>query len=70
VSSVSNQTQLAAANAEEAASASEELNSQAASMRALVNRFVIGDSHGAPRKTARREPHRAPQRPYLERRAS
>lgn len=70
VSSVSNQTQLAAANAEEAASASEELNSQAASMRALVNRFVIGDSHGEPRKTARREPHRAPQRPYLERRAS
>ena len=70
VSNVSNQTQLAAANAEEAASASEELNSQAASMRALVNRFVIGDSHGEPRKTARREPHRAPQRPYLERRAS
>ena len=70
VSSVSHQTQLAAANAEEAASASEELNSQAASMRALVNRFVIGDSHGDPRKTAPREPRRTPQRPYLERRAS
>jgi methyl-accepting chemotaxis protein len=70
VSSVSNQTQLAAANAEEAASASEELNSQAASMRALVNRFVIGDADGEPRNAARREPHRAPQRPSLERRAS
>jgi len=67
---VSDQTQRAAANAEEAASASEELNSQAASMRALVNRFVIADTHGAPQRTSRRDLPRAHTRPTLARRAS
>lgn len=70
VAAVSDQTQRAAANAEEAASASEELNAQAAGMRTLVHRFVVSDSRGEPRNMARRDLHRPVDRPYLERRAS
>ena len=70
VSAVSDQTQRAAANAEEAASASEELNSQATSMRTLVNRFVITDSRGAPRNTPVREVPRAATPAFRARRAS
>ncbi|MBY0489801.1 MAG: methyl-accepting chemotaxis protein [Gemmatimonadaceae bacterium] len=52
IDQVSLQTQSAAANAEESASASEELNAQAATMRELVGRFRLAGaptvlSHGA-----------------------
>ena len=55
VEAVNNQTQLAAANAEESASAAEELNAQATTMRDLVQQFKVSDSAGDSRKLARRD---------------
>ena len=55
VESVSNQTQLAAASAKESASAAEELNAQATTMRDLVQQFKVSDSAGDSRKLARRD---------------
>jgi methyl-accepting chemotaxis protein len=69
VETVSDHTQRAAANAEESASASEELNAQAASMRVLVNKFVVVDARGEPRNMARRVLHARTSRPYMEKRA-
>ena len=54
VEQVSLLTQRAAASAEESASASEELNAQAATMRDLVQQFQVDDDIGEPRKMARR----------------
>ena len=55
VEAVNNQTQLAAANAEESASAAEELNAQATTMRDLVQQFKVSDSADDSRKLARRD---------------
>ncbi len=55
VEQVSQLTQRAAASAEESASASEELNAQAATMRDLVQQFQVDDDSGAPRHMARRD---------------
>jgi methyl-accepting chemotaxis protein len=49
-------TQGSAANAEASASASEELSAPSATMRELVQRFIVQDSIAAPRKLARRDP--------------
>lgn len=57
---VSQQTQRVAANSEEAASASEELNAQATTMRDLVQQFQVRASNGKARTIARRDVlHRA-----------
>ena len=63
VEQVSLLTQRAAASAEESASASEELNAQAAAMRDLVQQFQVDDDSGAPRKTARRSSGALPGKP-------
>ena len=56
VDGVNGLTQRLAANAEESASASQELNAQAAMMRDLVNRFRVRTPQGEKRPMARRVP--------------
>jgi methyl-accepting chemotaxis protein len=58
VEEVSNLTQRVAANAEESASASEELNAQATTMQELVQRFKVKASDGY---SSRAGPSRPPQ---------
>ena len=60
VDSVNALTQRLAAHAEESASASEELNAQAAMLRGLVQRFRVRSAAGEARPLARREVHTEP----------
>jgi methyl-accepting chemotaxis protein len=60
VDSVNALTQRLAAHAEESASASEELNAQAAMLRGLVQRFRVRRAVGEARSLARREVHAEP----------
>lgn len=66
---VSQLTQGSAANAEESASASEELSAQSATMKELVQRFIVQDSMESPRKLARRDPTVPPPAHILEQRS-
>ena len=68
IAQVSEQTQGAAVSSEESATAADELDAQATTMRELVRRFVVQDSKGGARTMARRIPHETPQRPVRERR--
>ena len=70
VERVSHETQLMAANAEESASASEELNAQASMMRELVQRFQVRDSRGSTRPLARRDVGQPSGRIGIERRGA
>jgi methyl-accepting chemotaxis protein len=58
VEQVSQLTQRAAASSEESASASEELNAQAATMRDLVQQFHVNTDNGQERILGRRNPFR------------
>ncbi|HEY0930314.1 MAG TPA: methyl-accepting chemotaxis protein [Gemmatimonas sp.] len=69
VARVSEQTQAAAASAEESATAADELDAQAATMRDLVRCFLVQDSKGGARTMARRIPHEQPNFPVRERRS-
>jgi methyl-accepting chemotaxis protein len=61
VEQVSLLTQRAAASSEESASASEELNAQAAAMRDLVQQFQVTSTTGGTRPLGRRNPFREPE---------
>ncbi|MBY0489267.1 MAG: MCP four helix bundle domain-containing protein [Gemmatimonadaceae bacterium] len=65
---VNNLTQGLAANAEESASAAEELSAQAAMLRALVQRFRVKTASGDSRPLARRDGASAPREGGRERR--
>ncbi len=69
VEQVSQLTQRAAANAEESASASEELNAQASTMRDLVQQFQVDAGSGEARQLARRDPRRRPPQHIIDQRA-
>jgi len=69
VEQVSELTQRAAANAEESASAAEELNAQASTMRELVQAFVVEGRQERPRALARRDPYEQPAYKTAEQRA-
>jgi hypothetical protein len=64
VERVSLLTQSTAANAEESASAAEELTGQARVMRQLVQSFVVGTGNGATRTLARRDVNKPPPAAY------
>lgn len=65
---VREQSQSTASVAEESASAADELDAQAITMRDLVRLFMVRDSKGGARTMARRIPHEIAQRPVLEQR--
>lgn len=69
VEQVSQLTQRAAASAEESASASEELNAQAATMRDLVQQFQVDGDDGDARIMGRRNPLKATPKKYRDKRA-
>jgi methyl-accepting chemotaxis protein len=68
VDGVNGLTQRLAANAEESASASEQLNAQAATLRTLVQRFRVQAASGGSRPLARRDGRAAPREAGRERR--
>jgi methyl-accepting chemotaxis protein len=68
VDQVNQQTQGLASSAEEAASAAEELNAQASTMRDLVRRFHVRGANGEARALARRDVSQPVSRAVRERR--
>ena len=70
VDGVNGLTQRLAANAEESASAAEELNAQAAMLRTLVQRFRVKNASGGSRPLARRDGRSRPYPKGAERRGA